>query len=125
MRKIKIRHVCRKIEEENDIDADGIEAPYRFDFAISFWDEEDDEILQEDVIVTYKVLSEGCEELVFNKGGYQDGYPAPVVEYTVNDDVDPEVLLRQVNQSQVVITSPSSTEYVFSDMNGYTHLLED
>ena len=60
-----------------------------------------------------------------NKGGYQDGYPAPVVEYTVNDDVDPEVLLRQVNQSQVVITSPSSTEYVFSDMNGYTHLLED
>ena len=69
--------------------------------------------------------SEGCDELVVSKHGTTHGYPAPVVEYIVNDKVDPETLLRQVSESQVVIKTPFGIEYLFADMNAHTHLIGD
>ena len=125
LKTIQIKHVCRKLVEENEIEAYGIKAPYAFEFALSFWDDEDEEIMPEDVIESYKVLSEGCDELVVSKHGTTHGYPAPVVEYIVNDDVDPETLLSQVNESQVVIKTPFGIEYLFADMNDHTHLMGD
>ena len=80
----------------------GIKAPYGFEFALSFGIE-DEEIMPEDVIESYKVLSEGCDELVVSKHGTTHGYPAPVVEYIVNDKVDPETLLRQVVSRRLLL----------------------
>ncbi|MGB1053555.1 MAG: hypothetical protein ACPG4V_07185 [Limisphaerales bacterium] len=147
LKTIQIKHVCRKLVEENEIEAYGIKAPYAFEFALSFWDDEDEEItaevslcvqeivefteyedeeiLPEDVIESYKVLSEGCDELVVSKHGTTHGYPAPVVEYIVNDKVDPETLLRQVSESQVVIKTPFGIEFLFADVNAHTHLIGD
>ena len=125
LKTIQIKHVCRKIVEENEIEAYSIKAPYGFEFALSFWDDEDEEILPEDVIESYKVLSEGCDELVVSKHGTTHGYPAPVVEYIVNDKVDPETLLRQVSESQVVIKTPFGIEFLFADVNAHTHLIGD
>ena len=58
-----------------------------------------------------------------SKHGTTHGYPAPVLGR--GDKVDPETLLRQVSESQVVIKTPFGIEFLFADVNAHTHLIGD
>ena len=89
----------------------------------------------EDVVIQgFEVLYDGITHFGDESYGYRfedaferlQGYPAPIVRFTLNKDVDPEEFRQAVFSSNYYIETDSMDEgYIAEDWNGYTSVVED
>ena len=93
------------------------------------------EVGVEDVRITdIEILYDGITHIEDEDYGYRfedaseylEGYPAPIVRFTLDKDVDPEEFCRSVHTSNYYIETDSMDEgYIAEDWNGYISVVEE
>lgn len=96
---------------------------------------ESEEVGVEDVRITdVEILYDGITHFGDESYGYRfedgseylEGYPAPIVRFTLDKEVDPEEFRRAVFTSNYYIETDSMDEgFIAEDWNGYTSVVED
>jgi hypothetical protein len=90
-------------------------------FCEDFWE-------VEDYIESWKILDDGLERIIVEEDYKISGYPSPIVEFVLKDEINPEQLKEGVWMSSYSLNIPECNQdepYYFQDNNGYTSVIEN
>jgi len=90
-------------------------------FCEDFWE-------VEDYIESWKILDDGLEGIIVEEDYTISGYPSPIVEFILKDEIDPEEFNRGVWMSSYSLEIPECNQdeaFYFEDHNGYTSVIDN